>query len=194
MKKNPESRYLSLKRITAYSPSALFLRNSIIKIAKEHELITIRGLLYTTNRVLIFLIISSCSISVIEAIYFFSTRDKDRIQFRFSSIIYILSLDFSFQSVIKFISQFVIRSIRKFLISLSKLPAKFKILRRSLSIRSAILFIILFLIRVIRNTTNIFILPMTGPAFVIDKVLEPIEIKWFYRPLPINEGGPFFFN
>jgi hypothetical protein len=186
MKKNPELRYLSLKRLTAYAPSALFLRNSILKIAKEHQFMTIRGLGYTTNRVLVFLVVSSCSISVIEAIYFFSTQDILVIQLRFSSLIYILSLDFSFQSILKFTS--------KFILSLSRLSYRFQVLIKSISIRSLILFLIIFLIRVIRNTTNILTLPMTGPAFLLDKFLEPVEIRWFYRPLPINESGPFFFN
>jgi hypothetical protein len=182
MKKNPESRYLSLKRLTAYAPSALFLRNSILKIAKEHQLITVRGLEYITNRVLVFLVVSSCSISVIEAIYFFSIQERLVIKLRFSSIIYILSLNFSFQSILKFIS--------KFILSLSILAYRFQVLIKSISIRS----LILFLIRVIRNTTNILTLPMTGPAFLLDKLLESVEIRWFYRPLPINESGPFFFN
>lgn len=186
MKKNPELRYLSLKRLTAYAPSALFLRNSILKIAKEHQFMTIRGLGYTTNRVLVFLVVSSCSISVIEAIYFFSTQDILVIKLRFSSIISILSLDFSFQSILKFTS--------KFILSLSRLSYRFQVLIKSISIRSLILFLIIFLIRVIRNTTNILTLPMTGPAFLLDKFLEPVEIRWFYRPLPINESGPFFFN
>jgi hypothetical protein len=142
MKKNPESRYLSLKRFTAYAPSALFLRNSI-KVAKEHQFMTVRGLEYRTNRALVFLVVSSCSISVIEAIYFFSTQDRLVIKLRFSSIIYILSL--------------------------SILSYRFQVLIKSISIRP--------LIRVIRNTTNILTLPMTGPAFLIDKLLEPVEIK-----------------
>jgi hypothetical protein len=71
MKKDLESCYLSLKRLTAYAPSAVFLRNSILKIVKEHKFMTTKGLGYITNRVSVFLIISSCSISVIEAIYFF---------------------------------------------------------------------------------------------------------------------------
>jgi hypothetical protein len=190
MKKNPESRYLSLKRLTAYAPSALFLRNSILKIAKEYQFMTIRGLGYITNRVLVFLVVSSCSISVIEAIYFFSTHDRLVIKLRFSSIIYILSLDFSFQSILKFTSKFILRSLSKFILSSSILSYRFQVLIKSISIRS----LILFLIRVIRNTTNILTLPMTGPAFLLDKLLEPVEIRWFYRPLPINESGPFFFN
>jgi hypothetical protein len=129
---------------------------------------TTRCLGYITNRVLVFLVVSSCSISVIEAIFFFSTQDRVLIKLRFSSIIYILSLSilsYTFQSLIKYIS-----------------------------IRSLILFRIIFLIRVIKNTTNILTLPMTGPTFLLDKLLEPVKIKWFYRPLPINESGPFFFN
>jgi hypothetical protein len=169
MKKNTESRYLSLKRFTAYAPSALFLRNSILKIAKEHQFMTVRGLEYRTNRVLVLLVVSSCSISVIEAIYFFSTQDKLVIKIRFSSIIYILSLDFSFQSIFQFRSKFILRFLNKFILSLSILSYRFQVLIKSISIRS--------LIRVIKNTTNILTLPMTGPAFLIDKLLEPVEIK-----------------
>jgi len=194
MKKNLESRYLFLKRLAAYSPSVLFVRNSIIKIAKEHELISIRGFAYTTNRVIVFILVSSCSVSVIEAIYFFSTRYNTRIKLRFSSIIHILSLDFNFIVIIRFTCKFLFQSIRKFMSSLIRLLAKFQILIKSISIRSSILFTIVFLTRVTRNTTNICILPITGSTFVLDRLLEPVEIRWFYRPLPINKGGPFFFN
>ena len=194
MKRNLESRYLFLKRFLAYYPSTVFLRNSIIKIAKEHEVTTIRGIIYTTNRVLVFLIISSCSISIIEAIYFFSTQDNDKIKLRFNYIIYILSLDFNLIGLIKFTSKFIFKIIIKSLHIIIKFLSKLQILVKSFSIRSTILFTIVFLTRVVRNTTNISILPITGPAFVLDKFLEPIEIRWFYRPLPISQGSPFFFN
>jgi hypothetical protein len=45
-----------------------------------------------------------------------------------------------------------------------------------------------------QSGTNIVFLPITGPAFIIDKFLEPIEIRLFYQPLPITYGSPFFLN
>ena len=194
MRRNLESRYLFLKRFFAYYPSAIFLRNSTIKIAKQHQITTIRGILYTTNRILIFLVISSCSIAIIEAIYFFSNQNDGRIKLRFNSIIYIFSLDFNLIVLIKFTFKFIFKIIKKSIFTINKLICKVKFVIRSFSIRSTILFTIVFFTRVIRNATNIFILPITGPAFVLDKFFGPIEIKWFYRTLPISKGSPFLFK
>jgi hypothetical protein len=193
VKTNLESRYLFLKRFTAYYPSTVFLRNSIIQIAKEHELITIRGLIYTTNKVFIFLVVSSCTISIIEAIYFFATEKNEKLKLRFSSIIYLLSLDFNLILFIKFTFKFLSKVVKKSITLLDKLIFKFPILIKYVSIRSTLSFAKVFFLRVTKSSTNIFILPITGSAFVVDKFLEPIEIRWFYRSLPITHGSPFLF-
>ena len=194
MKTNIESRYLFLKRFTAYYPSTVFLRNSIIKIAKEHELITIKGLVYTTNKVFIFLVVSSCTISIIEAIYFFVTEKNEKLKLRFSSIIYLLSLDFNLILLIKFTFKLISKVVKKSITLLDKLVLKFPVLIKYVSIRSILSFAKVFFLRVTKSATNIFILPITGSAFVVDKFLEPIEIRWFYQPLPITHGSPFLFN
>ena len=194
MRKNLELRYLILKRITAYSPGTLFLRKSILRIAKERELLTIGGLVHTTNRVLIFLSVSSCSISIIEAIYFFSVEEEDKIKLHWGLLLYILGLDFALIALIKFTTKLVFKFTKGFLVNLRQLPSQIRILRRSLSIRSVTLFLISFLKHVMRNSVNILTLPITGIAFILDKILEPIEIRVFYRPMAITIGSPFFFN
>lgn len=194
MKTNLESRYLFLKRFTAYYPSTVFLRNSILKIAKEHELLTIRGLVYTTNRVFIFLIVSSYTISIIESIYFFVTEHNENLKVRYTFLIYLLGLEFNLILFIKFIFKVFFKVIKKVLFLLNILFSKFSILIRYISIRSILSFSKVFFLRVSKNATNIFFLPITASTFVLDKFLEPIEIRWFYRPLPITKGSPFFFT
>lgn len=194
MKTNIESRYLFLKRFTAYYPSTVFLRNSILKIAKEHELITVRGLVYTTNRVFIFLIVSTYTISIIESLYFFLTEHNKNLKVRYTILIYILGLEFNLILFIKFIFKSFFKVTKKILFLLNILFSKFSILLRSISIRSILSFSKVFFLRVSKNATNIFFLPITASAFVLDKFLEPIEFRWFYRPLPITKGSPFFFT
>jgi len=194
MKTNLESRYLVLKRITAYYPSTIFLRNSILKIAKEHELITIRGIVYTTNRVSLFLILSSCAFCTIEAVYFFTTKENKPIKFYPNSIIYLLNLDFNPFLLIKFIFKIGVKILKKIYILIEKTTTYFPILIRTFSIKSTISFSKSFFSRIGKNTANLILFPITGSAFVLDKVLEPIEIRWFYRSLPISKNSPFFFR
>ena len=200
-KSNLETRYLFLKRFIAYYPSTVFLRNSIIKITREYykyyEVITIAGIVYVINRVLIFILVASYVISIMEAIYFFVTEQNEKLKFKSSYILYILDLDFNLILLISFILKSVFRVVKTCLLLVYKLLSKVSsfIKRRSqISIKSIVSFLKLFFSRVMNSGTNILFLPITGPAFIIDKFLEPIEIRLFYQPLPITYGSPFFLN
>lgn len=200
-KSNLETRYLFLKRFIAYYPSTVFLRNSIIKITREYykyyEVITVAGIVYVVNRVLIFLIVASYVISSIEAIYFFVTEQNEKLKFKPSYILYILDLDFNLILLLSFILKSLFRILKTSLLLVYKLILKVSSLinrRSQISIKSIVSFFKLFFSRVMRSVTNIVFLPITGPAFILDKFLEPIEIRLFYQPLPITYGSPFFLN
>lgn len=200
-KSNLETRYLFLKRFIAYYPSTVLLRNSIIKITKEYykyyEVITVAGIVYVVNRVILFIVIASYLISSIEAIYFFVTEQNENLKFKPSYILYILDLDFNLIVLIYFILKILFRVLKISLFLVYQFISKFSTLLKSISkisIKSIVSFLELFFSRVIKSGTNIVFLPITGPAFIIDKFLEPLEIRLFYQPLPITYGSPFFLN
>jgi len=200
-KSNLETRYLFLKRFIAYYPSTVFLRNYIIKITREYykyyEVITVAGIVYVVNRVLIFIVFASYVISIIEAIYFFVTEQNEKFKFKPSYILYILDLDFNLVLLISFILKSFFRIVKTCLLLVYKLISKISSLikrRSQISMKSIFLFLKLFFSRVMNSGTNIVFLPITGPAFILDKFLEPIEIRLFYQPLPITYGSPFFLN
>ena len=194
MKTNIESRYLVLKRLIAYYPSTIFLRNSILKIAKEYGLTTTGGIYYTTHRVSLFIVLSNCTFSTIEAIYFFTAKKNHSAKFQYSSIIYLLNFDFNLFLLIQFTFKFVLKSIKKTYRFVKKVATEIPTSVRTCSINSLILFLNRFCLRVSKNTSNLVFFPITAPAFVLDKFLESIEIHWFYKPLPISKNTPFFFH
>jgi hypothetical protein len=200
-KSNLETRYLFLKRFIAYYPSTVFLRNSIIKITREYykyyEVITVAGIVYVVNRVLIFIVVASYVISIIEAIYFFVTEQNEKLKFKPSYILYILDLDFNLILLISFLLKSLLKVVKTCLLLVYKFISKVSSLikrRSQISIKSIFSFLKIFFSRVMQSGTNIVFLPITGPAFIIDKFLEPIEIRLFYQPLPITYGSPFFLN
>ena len=194
MKTNIESRYLVLKRIIAYYPSTIFLRNSILQIANEYGFTTIAGICYTTNRVCLFIVLSNCAFSTIEAVYFFTTKEKHSAKFHYASILYILNLNFNLFLVIKFMFKFAIKVIIKTYNYIKKIIAQIPIIIQTCSINLLISFSNRFFSRVSKNTGNLVFFPITASAFVLDNFLEPFEIHWFYKPLPISKGSPFFFH
>ena len=129
-KSNLETRYLFLKRFIAYYPSTVFLRNSIIKITKEYykyyEVLTVAGIVYVINRVLIFIVVASYLISSIEAIYFFVTEQNEKLKFKPSYILYILDLDFNL--ITQFVTSLNLHYF--FLLAFTKLVHYFAILVR----------------------------------------------------------------
>ena len=193
MKTNIESRYLFLKRFIAYYPSTIFLRTSILKIAKQDELITLKKILYTTNKVFIFLLISSYIIFTIESIYFFVTNNNESLKIHYNSFLDILGLEFNLLLFVNSILHTFLQFTKKKLFFFSKIFSKFSILIKYISMKSIFSFLKVFFLRVSKNAMNIFFITMTVFAFVLDKFLESIEIRWFYRSLPITKGSPFFF-
>ena len=51
-----------------------------------------------------------------------------------------------------------------------------------------------FLKRILKNTINVLVFPLTGIIYIMNQTLVSFEIIYFGQPLPIYPYGPFLFD